>query len=425
MTSAQLSWLILGERVGDGFLLYKDIIDDTGPFAAGFFMMIDFLFGRSLLAYELIGRILIIFQILYWNSILIKFRAFDENTYLPAIIMAALFHFSFDMLSLSPALLASCFLILALGQLFSQTLIQKEGSESTLLIGLYAGIAIGFQPNYLLFLPYLIFTGIAISGFSFRQLMLSLIGYILPTLLIGVFYFWTEGLKEALEIWPLSFLSEKYYYQSSLDWLMLGGFPIILAIVGHFVSVAFKGSTINQQKQRQLVILWLIFAAFEFLIIKRQGAFQLVIFIPVLTYLISQFYLYFKSGVIAKVTFSLLIFVFPVFAWWFWHQEVESNYFVKESTNEPEESLMVLGNDLSYFQNSNLGGPFLNYNLSRVYLDRERGLAEKARIFQMLQVQKSEVVLDPNGEFKRLLDQFPSLQQDYQATKPGVFKLKK
>jgi len=425
VTSAQLTWLILGERVGDGFLLYKDIIDDTGPLAAGFFMLMDLIFGRSLLAYELVGRILIIFQILYWNSILIKFRAFDENTYLPAIIMAALFHFSFDMLSLSPALLASCFLILALGQLFSKTVLQKEGSESTLLIGLYAGIATGFQPNYLLFLPYLIFTGIAISGFSFRQLMLSLIGYFLPLLLIGVFYFWKEGLIEAIEIWPLSFLYEKYYYQSSLDWLMLGAFPILLAVVGHFVSTVLKGSTINQQKQRNLVILWLIFAAFEFLIIKRQGAFQLVTFIPVLTYLISQFYIYFRSGIIANGTFLLLILAFPAFTWWFWQQEINSDYFVKQSTNQPEKSLMVLGNDLSYFQNSNLGGPFLNYNLSRVYLEQERGLPEKARIFQMLQIQKSTIVLDPNGDFKRLLTQFPALEANYQEVKPGEFRLKK
>jgi hypothetical protein len=424
ITSAQLIWLILGERVGDGYLLYKDIIDDTGPLAAGFFMLMDLIFGRSLLAHELTGRILIVFQILYWNSILIKFRSFDENTYLPAIIMAALFHFSFDMLSLSPALLASCFLILALGQLFSQTVLQKEGSESTLLIGVYAGIATGFQPNYLLFLPYLILTGITISGFSFRQLMLSLIGYFLPLMLIGVFYFWTEGLVEAIEIWPLSFLSEKYYHQSRLDWLMLGAFPIVLAAIGYFVSTIMKASTINQQKQRQLVILWLIFAAFEFLIIKRQGAFQLVIFIPVLTYLISLFYIYFRSGIIANGTFLLLILAFPAFTWWFWHQEITGDYFVRKSTNQPEKSLMVLGNDLSHFQNSNLGGPFLNYNLSRVYLEQERGLPEQARIYQMLQVQKSEVVLDPNGEFKRLLEQFPPLQDDYKSTKPGVFKLK-
>jgi len=420
-----LTWLVLGERVGDGYLLYKDIIDDTGPLAAGFFMLMDFMFGRSLLAYELVGRLLIIFQILYWNAILIKFRAFDENTYLPAIIMVALFHFSFDMLSLSPALLASCFLILALGQLFSQTVLQKEGSESTLLIGLYAGIATGFQPNYLLFLPYLIFTGIAISGFSFRQLMLSLIGYFLPLLLIGVFYFWTEGLIEAIEIWPLSLFSEKYYYQSSIDWLILGAFPFLLAAVGYFVSTAFKGSTINQQKQRQLVIFWLVFAAFEFLIIKRQGAFQLVIFIPVLTYLITQFYLHFKSGVIGNLTFLILIVVFPAFTWWFWQQELTGDYFVKQSTNQPEKSLMVMGNDLSYYQNSKLGGPFLNYNLTKVYLAQERGLPEKARIFQMLQIQKNEVVLDPNGEFKRLLRQFPALEANYQEVKPGEFRLKK
>ncbi|MEP0714435.1 MAG: hypothetical protein ABJC55_21145, partial [Algoriphagus sp.] len=181
-------WMLLGERLGQGYFLYQDIIDDNGPLSAGFFTFMDLLFGRSLVAYELVGRVLISFQILYWNSILIKFKAFSVNTYLPAIIMAALFHFSFDLLSLSPALLGSTFLILAFGQLFSQTVLQKDTSESTLLIGIYAGLATGFHPNYIVFLPYMIFTGIAISSFSFRQLMLSLVGYFLPILLISVFY---------------------------------------------------------------------------------------------------------------------------------------------------------------------------------------------------------------------------------------------
>ena len=126
ITSPQLIWMVLGERLGQGFFLYQDIIADTGPLSAGFFTLVDFLFGRSKLAYELIGRIIILFQIIYWNTTLIKYRVFDENTYLPAIIMAALFHFSFDMLSLNPAMLGSTFLILALGQLFSQTVLQKE-----------------------------------------------------------------------------------------------------------------------------------------------------------------------------------------------------------------------------------------------------------------------------------------------------------
>jgi hypothetical protein len=426
ITNPQLMWMLLGERLGKGYYLYQDIIDDNGPLSAGFFSLMDLLFGRSLLAYEVVGRILISFQILYWNSILIKFKAFDVNTYLPAIIMAALFHFSFDLLSLSPSLLGSTFLILALGQLFSQTVLQKDTSESTLLIGLYAGLATGFHPNYILFLPYMIFTGIAISSFSFRQLMLSLIGYFLPLLLITVFYFWNDGLEEAIQIWPLTFLSEKYEYQSLLNWLFLGIFPLLLALTGYFMAAVLRGSTINQQKQRQLIIIWLLFSAAEFFIIKKQAAFQLVILIPGLTYLITQFFLNTKKEFVAKVAFYLLVLGLPAVSFWYWQQKTtDSEYFVDQSEAKYSGDILVLGDNLSPYLNASLGGPFLNYRLSKLYLDQDRDLREKARLFQMLQKQKPSIVLDPNRDFEKLLKQFPALEEQYTKTSKGIFTLKK
>jgi len=418
--------MLLGERLGQGYFLFQDIIDDNGPLSAGFFTFIDLLFGRSILAYEVVGRILISFQILYWNSTLIKFKAFDVNTYLPAIIMAALFHFSFDLLSLSPALLGSTFLILALGQLFSQTVLQKDTSESTLLIGIYAGLATGFHPNYIVFLPYMIFTGIAISSFSFRQLMLSLAGYFLPLLLISVFYFWNEGLEEAIQIWPLTFLSEKYEYQSLLNWLYLGIFPLVLAVAGYFMATVLRGSTINQQKQKQLILIWLLFSAAEFFIIKKQATFQLVILIPGLTYLITQFFLNTKKVVVAKIAFYLLVFGLPAVSIWYWQQKVtDSEYFVAKGDAKYSGDVLVLGDNLSPYLNARLGGPFLNYRLSKLYLEQDRDLRQKARLFQMLQKQKPSIVLDPNGDFEKLLKKFPALEDQYSRTSTGVFTLKK
>jgi len=426
ITNPQLTWMLLGERLGQGYFLFQDIIDDNGPLSAGFFTFIDLLFGRSILAYEVVGRILISFQILYWNSTLIKFKAFDVNTYLPAIIMAALFHFSFDLLSLSPALLGSTFLILALGQLFSQTVLQKDTSESTLLIGIYAGLATGFHPNYIVFLPYMIFTGIAISSFSFRQLMLSLAGYFLPLLLISVFYFWNEGLEEAIQIWPLTFLSEKYEYQSLLNWLYLGIFPLVLAVAGYFMATVLRGSTINQQKQKQLILIWLLFSAAEFFIIKKQATFQLVILIPGLTYLITQFFLNTKKVVVAKIAFYLLVFGLPAVSIWYWQQKVtDSEYFVAKGDAKYSGDVLVLGDNLSPYLNARLGGPFLNYRLSKLYLEQDRDLRQKARLFQMLQKQKPSIVLDPNGDFEKLLKKFPALEDQYSRTSTGVFTLKK
>jgi hypothetical protein len=421
--------MVLGERLSEGFFLYQDVIDDTGPISAGFFTFVHFLFGRNILAYEIIGRLLVLFQIVYWNSILIRYRVFEENTYLPAIIMAALFHFSFDMSGLSPALLGSTFLILALGQLFSQTVLQKETSESTLLIGLYGGIATGFHLNFGIFLPYMIFTGIAISGFSFRQLILSLIGFFLPILLVWVFYYWNNGLMETLQVWPLIFTYEKYAYQPIISWAILGAFPILLALVGYFFSAVLRGSTVNQQKQRQLTIFWLLFSVLEFFLLKRQASFELVIFIPGLTYLITQFFLNMGKGFIGKLAFFLLLFGLPVAGWWYWNNEVTagSAYFVKaksETAFKPGEKIMILSNDPSPFLSASLGGPFLNFQLTKAYLNSEKTLAEKAKIFQNLSTQKPQTVIDPEGNFKALLEELPALKNLYQESKPGIYNLK-
>ncbi|SDA37356.1 hypothetical protein SAMN03080617_00051 [Algoriphagus alkaliphilus] len=429
LTQPQLIYMVLGERLSDGFFLYQDIIDDTGPLSAGFFTFIDFLFGRNQFAYELIGRMLVLFQIIYWNTVLIRYRVFEENTYLPAIIMAALFHLSFDMATLSPALLGSTFLVLAIGQLFSQTVLQKETSESTLLIGIYGGIATGFHLNFGIFLPYMIFMGIAISGFSIRQLLLSLIGFFLPILLVMMFYFWNNGLTEAFQIWPLIFTYEKYNYQSLVIWAVLGAFPLILALVGYFYSAVLRGSTINQQKQRQMIIIWMVFSLAEFFLIKRQATYQLLIFIPGLTFLITQFFLNTSKSLIGKLAFLILLFGLPIAGWWFWQQELksESTYFVRSKADyqiNPGEKIMVMSKDSSPYLENPLGGPFLNYNLTKAFLESEKTLEQKAKIFQNLTSQKPQVVIDPSGMFKNLLNELPALKSLYTETHPGVFRLK-
>jgi hypothetical protein len=429
ITEPRLIWMVLGERLSDGYFLYQDVIDDTGPLSAGLFTFVHAIFGRSELAFELIGRALVLFQIVYWNTVLIRYRVFEENTYLPAIIMAALFHISFDMVGLSPALLGSTFLVLALGQLFSQTVLQKETSESTLLIGIYGGLAAGFHLNFAIFLPYMIFAGIAISGFSFRQLVLSLVGFFLPVLLILMFYFWNNGLRETLEIWPLVIDYEKYRYQSLLTWSLLGAFPLVLALVGYFYSAVLKGSTINQQKQRQLILVWLLFSLLEFILIKRWATYHLLIFIPGLTFLITQFFLHTGRGLIGKAAFFLLLIALPAAGWWYWQEQISagSSYFVRRSATvnlQSGESIMVMSKDSSPYLENPLGGPFLNFHLAKAYLNSEKTLEQKARIYQNLHAQKPQVVIDPEGVFKNLLQELPALKNLYTESDPGVFRLK-
>jgi hypothetical protein len=422
-------WMVLGERLSEGYLLYVDVIDDTGPLSAGVFSGIHLLFGRSPMAYILLGKVFVLFQVYYWNSTLIKYRVFDENTYLPAIVLAALFHFSFDLMYLSPTLLGSTFLLLAFGQLFSHTVLQKESSESTLLIGIYGGLAAGFHWNFVFFLPFIAFTGLAISGFTIRQLFLSIMGFLLPILLIFVFYFWKDGLQQAIQIWPIVFNYPIYGYQPSLSWLVPGAFPLLLALIGYTISSFFRGATINQQKQRQLIVIWLLFSAGLFFFEKNNATYQLVVFLPALSYFISQFFLKFNWTFLIRPAFFGLVLVMPILASFYWttRTAVDTTYFVvaPAETSLPQKTgVMVLEDDPSPYLTNSLGGPFLNYNMSLSYLKQEKTLPQKAQVFQMIRRQLPKKVLDKEGHFKDLLEELPALKELYSESNPGIYSLK-
>ena len=422
-------WMVLGERLSEGHLLYVDVIDDTGPLSAGVFTGLHLLFGRSELAYLFLGKIFVLFQIYYWNSTLIKYRVFDENTYLPAIVMAALFHFSFDLMYLSPTLLGSTFLLLAFGQLFSHTVLQKESSESTLLIGIFGGLATGFHWNFVFFLPFLIFTGLAISSFTVRQLFLSIMGFLLPILLILVFYFWNDGLEHALQVWPIVFTYPNYGYQPYLSWLAPGALPLLLALAGFFIGSFFRGATINQQKQRQLILIWLLFSAGLFFLVKNTASYQLVVFLPALSYFITQFFLHFNWTLLLRPAFFALVLALPIWGMNYWQGRttVDTSYFVTASyeTNQlNQQGLMVLEEDPSPYLTHSLDGPFLNFHMSKSYLKQEKTLQQKAQVFQMIRRQQPEQVYDNQGLFKGLLEELPALKEFYTEVKPGNYSKK-
>src|SRR5690606_40421078 len=72
-----------------------------------------------------------------------------------ALPILVLFQLSFDLLTLSPALMGTTFALLALGQLFSQTVRHQENPESVLLVGIFGGTALCFHFPFVAFLPFI------------------------------------------------------------------------------------------------------------------------------------------------------------------------------------------------------------------------------------------------------------------------------
>ena len=428
----EMIWLLIGERMADSKHMYLDIIDDTGPLSAGVYWICHLLFGKSVLVYKFLAILVVIFQIVYINTLYIRYKSFEENTYIPALVMVILFHLSFDMITLSPALMGSTFIVLALGQLFSQTVLQKEGSDSILLVGIYGGIAACFHFPLVTFLPFLLVAGIVVSGFSFRQLILAFVSYLLPLTFCALYYFWIDGLSEFIDQFVISPRNiESYAHVTYRDLATVFSAPLFFATLGFFVGLIVKSQTVNQQKQLQLTLIFLIFAVSSLILTNRRTPYQFIVIIPGLAYFITFLFVAFKKGTPIKILAALFVLGIPMTGYVWTILQVNSDkistYAVTVSDNHSltqGKKVLVLGEDLGYYHSAALATPYLNYRLSKINLQNQTSLERTALIFQNFLNERPEVIVDEEGLFEEVLERMPLLDELYEKDYKKTYLLK-
>jgi len=428
----ELIWMLIGERMSKGYAMYVDIIDDTAALSAGVYWLIHLVAGKSLLAYHLLAAVLILFQVSYINHLLIQYKAFEENTYIPALVMAILFHLFFDFLTLSPALMGSTFVLLALGQLFSQTVRHQDQPEPVFLAGLFGGIAVCFHFPLMVFLPFFLAAGLIICGYDLRQLLLCLTGYLLPVALCALYYFWMDGFSEFVTgfIYSIRIIGV-YRHVSYADLAPLWVLPLFFTLWGFMLGFVVKRLTVNQQKQNQLIILYLAFAILPLLAANRFTPYQLIVLLPGMAYYISQIFIYLNNKKITVVAFYVFLLGIPLVGFgWLSHKlntEGMTEYVVKDDGryNLTENStVLVLGQDLGYYRNASLAGPYLNYQFSKPILAEYRNYPSLTKIYQSFKKDKPAYIIDEEGTFAALLEHLPEIAQDYRLEKEGVYKLR-
>lgn len=428
----ELIWMLVGERMAKGHAMYVDIIDDTGALSAGVYWLIHLVAGRSLLAYHLVATLIIFFQASYINHLLIQYKAFEENTYLPALVMVVLFHLSYDFLTLSPALMGSTFILLALGQLFSQTVRHQDQPEPVFLTGLFGGIALCFHFPLMVFLPFFLAGGLIICGYDLRQLLLCVTGYLLPLALCALYYFWIDGFSEFVTGFIYSIrIIDVYRHVSYWDLATLLAFALFFTLWGFMLGFVVKRLTVSQQKQNQLIILYLAFAILPLLAANRFTPYQLVVLLSGMTYYISQIFIYLSSKKVTAVAFYVFLLGIPLMGYgWLSHRlstDGLSAYAVNADsryTSTDNTSVLVLGKDLGYYSNASLAGPYLNYQLSKPLLEEYRNYPALTKIYQAFKKDKPAYVIDEEGTFAALLEHLPEIAAAYRLEKEGVYRLK-
>ncbi|EMR04332.1 hypothetical protein [Cesiribacter andamanensis] len=432
----QLGWMVLGENLAAGDSLYEGIWDNTGPFAAAVYWLLDALFGRSLLAHSLLAMLVVLIQAAQFNLMLLNFRAYNENTYVPALIYTVLAHLFYDFYLLSPPLLCLTFLLLALRNSF-KVIAGMGKDESLFFLGAYIGVAAGFYLPALAYLPALLFALLLFTGTKPRQYLLLLIGAALPLVSITLYFFWQDNLQNYYFSYFLSLsIFGTDNYLSTLFLLGLATIPTLFFLVGLY-RFSSRNYTITQTRMQQAIFYFLIAGLIAIFFSAERSGFHLLLLVPAWAFYISHYLLLIRQHFKAELIFwgfCLLLVALNVLVLTRMVPELDP-YIDTERLHvqpRPEQELvegkkiLSLGRDLSLYQHARLATPYLEWRLATRQLSELNYYDNLVDAFSYFHLDTPQVLVDDAGIVPQLFERMPTIASRYQQSSrfPHVYVLR-
>jgi len=270
------------------------------------------LLNNHIIICSFISIALITLEALLVNYTLSENDLIPLNSYVAAFLFVVISSFFNDLIILNPVLIADLFLIIAIW-LFLRLYEEHEAYATVFNIGTLLSVAsMVYFPSILFCI--LIWIGFIIyRSFSWREWLISIIGFVLPYVFLASYYFWND-----------CFLSKVHEYRQSLDFIDLHKFsPTIYAniIFAILVLVLFFGIIkllfiINEKaiRIRKFLSFFIWFVIISFVSLNFSAKYGILGFIMLITAASVIFTLYinnlkksFWSESILIVLFLLLI----------------------------------------------------------------------------------------------------------------------
>jgi hypothetical protein len=428
----ELNWLIVGEKLSEGGLMYVDIWENIAPLSAFIYWILHEIQGNSVRTYHVLAMVLVCIQATFFNQVLLKKNVYNEKNYLPALFYVLFACSSFDMLTLSPALLSLTFLLLVIRNILS--LHDNALDNEIFKTGIYLGVAI------LLYLPNFVFLAFIAIGFAFfrtasiRQYLLFFYGISFVFSILFLYYFWIGGIDYFLQ----NYLSTIFDLNvgTYLSWqtlLIVMGVPLLFLILAFF-KVFGEGSFINFQSNTQLLLLlWLATSLLTNLFAPTFASYQLILLAPVFSLFVSYFFLLYKRRFLKEVLGLILLIgtglsgYFSCFPSGKLKNYVNYGEMIVQKPKDfdiSDKRILVLGNNLSYYLDNQLATPYLNWQLSQAHFANLEYYSGMIAVYENLQKDMPEIIVDEAGMATQIFDKVPILQMSY--TKQGkLYFLKK
>lgn len=420
LTKPELKSMVIGEAMGDQ-LMYAEVYDTTAPIAAGAFGIIDWMMGRSILGRQIFALILIFFQAAFFAILLIYNKAYADNTYVPGFIYGLLCFVSFDFLSITPELLGSTVLLLAMNNLFREIEFRVQRDGTIINVGFYTGLASLFVFTYGIFLVAAFVILLVFTRISFRKSLLLLFGFFLPHVVIGIYYFYRDALPELLNNFYLeNLLHTDINLISGKSLLILGALPAIYFVFSLFMMNREARFTKYQSQLFQVMFLWVLFCLLELFLTRQLSPHSLIIMIPSLAYFFSHYLLLIRRKWIAESMLWILIagvISMNLMAARGNMSSIDYSRMFVAAPKKPlpvtDKKVMVLGDDLSVYRNNTLGGYFLDWRVSERTISGIQYYDHVLTIDAMFSNCPPDVIVDQRGLFGSLANRIPLLEKMY------------
>ncbi len=430
--SAEIDWLIVGESLGNGNLIYADVWSTIPPLAAGFYWGIVSLFGKSVLSLRILAIILVILQALVLNRALIRQDIYNEKTYIPALLYVLFMNISTDFMTLSPQLLSLTFLILALNYLLKPE--ERGRNDELLSAGIYLGVAFFFNFSAIFYLFLSVVIIILFRASSWRGILNLFYGFLSIVVIHISFFFISDGLPNfAFQYLSSIFVGGTIHQISITDLLIQLSIPILLLIIA-VIRVFRETAFINYQVScQQIMVLWGIVAGLSILSAPRFNPSQFIFIVPVLSFFVAHQLLLIRKK-IAEIYINGIIvitFILGVSGIFFqkseyWPINYEGFWANLEISKEYEnQKIIVLGESNEYYLNNRLATPYLNWDLANdIHFSRMNQYSVIQSVYDAFSTNPPVIIIDEKGVMDKVFYHIPELSKKYDKVSDKIYKLK-
>lgn len=426
----ELQWMLVGEQINKGFVMYSEIWDNTAPLSALVYAGLDGIFGRSQAVYQVAALTLASFQVIYFNVMVNNRNVLSKRNYIPGLIYLLFLNFSFDCCTLSPVLMATTFVLMSFGTMVRQ-ISRLQSTDEVFEIGFLIGLASLFYPPACIFILWAMASLVFFSGATIRQYSLAIFGFLFP-LLLTVLFFYLDGSYTAFYRNFISsvFQIRQYNLNDFKSLLITLLIPFGVGVLGFLRLVNTFGFNNFQVRCQQVMMLWAIAGVLSIGLMPFLAPMQFIIFVPTLAFFAINFFNSFKKQWLAELIFLGIFSTILLIHYQAVYSKNNGGFVQLKNLKLPEKSdmkiqnkrILVLGDGVEEYKNNYAATPYLNWNLAKYELENLDNYDNVISILRNFEKDSPDIIIDKINLAPKLFKRIPALERRYKRVEKGIYK---